>query len=168
MFEEELNDLYGQIVSKMCEMIPCEYESIHFNGDISEDGGRVFFFFNTKEEKDKYIYSLDIPNEFNVSEKVFYKLNDELFELTRKLNNVFIENGQEAWKSVTMHYNNSGKFELKYSYIDWFEQGYGILDRVNYFKYLYLNMMPYGGEKYLKKMKKMEKYELEHTEGNNS
>ena len=165
MFEEKLNDLYGEIVGKMCSMIPCEYESIHFEGEMSDTGGSVRFFFNTKEKEDEYIDSLHIPKRFNVSKEIFNKLDDELYELTRELYNTFIENGQEAWHSVIMHYDKDGKFQLKYNYIDWFEKGYMQIDIINYFKYKYLNIIP-SSESYLDKMKKMEKYELEQTNNN--
>ena len=165
MFEEKLNDLYGEIVGKMCSMIPCEYENIHFLGRMSDDGGSVRFYFNTKEKDDEYIDSLDITEKFNVSEEIFNKLDDELYDLTRELYNTFVENGQEAWICVIMHYDKNGKFELEYNYIDWFEKGYTQMDIISYFEYKYLNIMPYGGERYLKVMKKMESIELEQANG---
>lgn len=165
MFEEKLNKLYSEIVNKISSMIPCEWESIHFEGEISDTGGCVYFFFNTKEKQDEYVYSLHIPKKFNVSKNIFNKLDDELFELTRELYNTFIENGQEPWVSVIIHYDNSGKFELKYNYIDWFEKGYTQTDLINYFKYKYLNINP-SSETYLDEMKKMESFELKQTNGN--
>lgn len=157
MFEEKLNELYGKIVGQICDMIPVEYEDIYFEGRMSDGGGSVYFFFNTTESED-YIYSLRIPKTFDVNRNVFDKLDDELYELTRELYNTFIEDGQEAWSSVRMHYDKSGQFKLEYSYIDWFEKGYTNTDVINYFKYKYLNIIP-SDEEYLDEMKKMESIE---------
>lgn len=158
MFEEKLNELYGEIIGKICDMIPIEYEDIHFEGRISDGGGNIYFYFNTIEMKDEFIYYLKIPKKYEVSKEIFFKLYSELFELSKKLYNTFIENGQAVWYSVRMHYNKNGQFKAEYNYIDWFEKGYTDVNIMDYFQYKYLNIIP-SSESYLNEMKKMERIE---------
>ena len=47
--------------------------------------------FNTPDRSDEYIYSHDIPDVFNVSEKEYDKTYDELFHLSVELQEIFIK-----------------------------------------------------------------------------
>ena len=82
MFELELNKIYQNIAQKINDTIPVEWDIFCFNAEIHNQEGGVLFFFNTPDRLDEYIYSHDIPDVFNVSEKEYDKKYDELFHLS--------------------------------------------------------------------------------------
>ena len=68
VFELELNKSI-KYSAKINDTIPVEWDIFYFNAEIYNQEGGVLFFFNTPDRSDEYIYSHDIPDVFNVSEK---------------------------------------------------------------------------------------------------
>ena len=162
MFEAQLNEVYKQVAQKVSDMIPEEWNSFYLNAEITNKEGGVFFFFDTPRNVGNYIYSHDIPDIFNVSEKQYDGEYDELFDLTKEMQQIFIDNDQEPWFSVTMIVNSEGKLKVHFDYINWTETEFGPTARIKYFEYKYLNK-ELQNEKDKELMKKMEKYEQEHS-----
>ena len=77
-------------------------------------------------------------------QKIFKELLDELYENFERLKKLFIENNQEPWTSCEFDFNNEGKLNVSFDYIDWKNSEFGPLARENYYEYkslvLYLNM----------------------------
>ena len=138
-FENELNKLYRKIAEKINDMIPVEWEEFYFNGEVKDGEGGVYFFYTTLDEKQEYKYSHYIPRMYNVDRKIYNQFLHELFDLTVQLQQVFIDNQQEAWFSVTMIVNGEGKLTVRFSYVNWNDSEFGPSDRIEYFEYKYLN-----------------------------
>ncbi|WKB36499.1 DUF600 family protein [Terrilactibacillus sp. S3-3] len=143
MFEEKLNKLYTKIAQQVNDMIPDEWVNFYLNGElVNGEGGVFFFFYDTPKNRDYYIYSHDIPEIYNISEKAYDKENDKLFKLVRSLQQVFSDNDQEAWTSMVMIVNNERKLKVHFDYINWLESEFGPTDRINYFEFKYLKRQP--------------------------
>ncbi|UTE73385.1 antitoxin YezG family protein [Rossellomorea marisflavi] len=136
-FENELNQLYEKIAYQVHDIIPTEWDTFCFNGEVKEKDGGVFFFFKPTE-KEEYVYSHFIPSLYGLDKKVYSKGLHQLFQLTVDLQRVFIENGQEPWFSVTLILERTGKLNVKFDYTDWHSSEFGPSDRIMYFEYKYV------------------------------
>lgn len=137
-FEIELNRLYTQIAQQINDMIPTEWDSFSFNGEVKDESGGVFFFFKPKDEEQQ-IYSHYIPKIYSVDKRMYNKELHRLFELSVELQKIFIENDQEPWFSVTLLVNDTGKLKVHFDYTNWHESEFGPTARIEYFEYKYLN-----------------------------
>lgn len=156
--EKKMNDLYRKIAEIIDHMIPLEWDEFYFNGEVENGEGGVFFFFKPKNEDD-YVYSLDIPNNYDINSDEYNLLENKLFKVTNDLKNVFLENGQEPWFSVTMKLTSEGKLKIEYDYTKWGESNFGPSDRLEYWESKYLNNIPQDESDRIKidKMKEFEK-----------
>lgn len=57
-----MNRIYHEIAEIVNEMIPEKWESFHCYAQVSETGGGTYFFYNTPDKKEEFIYSLDISS----------------------------------------------------------------------------------------------------------
>ena len=140
-FEENLNKMYQEIANHINEMIPTEWEQVYTMAYIDEEGGEVFFNY-TKLDSDNLHYYTDIPKDYNVSEKIFSKLSFTLYKLFKSLRELFIENNQEPWTSCEFDFNNEGKLNVTFDYIDWKNSEFGPLARENYYEYRKFGIIP--------------------------
>jgi uncharacterized protein (TIGR01741 family) len=138
-FEIELNKLYEQIAQHVSDMIPVEWNEFYFNGEVKDEEGGVFFFFTPVDSNADAVYSHDIPDLYQINENAYDEELNKLFELTVKLQQVFIENDQEPWFSVTLLVNDTGKLKVHFDYTNWHESEFGPTARIEYFEYKYLN-----------------------------
>ncbi|MFF2342695.1 immunity protein YezG family protein [Bacillus mycoides] len=161
-FENELNKLYRKIAEKINDLIPVEWEEFYFNGEVKDGEGGVYFFYTTLDAKQEYQYSHYIPRMYNVDRKIYNQFLHELFDLTVQLQQVFIDNQQEAWFSVTMIVNGEGKLKVRFSYVNWNDSEFGPSDRIEYFEYKYLNR-ELTDEIDKELMARMEKFEEERS-----
>ncbi|MEB5760277.1 TIGR01741 family protein [Staphylococcus haemolyticus] len=141
VFEEEVSKLYNEIANKINEMIPAEWEQVYTMAYIDEEGGEVFFNY-TKLNSDELHYYTDIPKDYNVSEKIFSKLSFTLYKLFKKLRELFRDSNQEPWTSCEFDFNNEGKLNVSFDYIDWKNSEFGPLAKENYYEYKKFGMIP--------------------------
>ncbi|MED4648445.1 antitoxin YezG family protein [Bacillus inaquosorum] len=117
METEKMGQLYQQIAEQLNEMIPSEWTKIILYAEILDDSSEVYFFFNTPQSEE-YIYSHDIPKQFDVSKKIYVSLLIELQELFEELREEFKANNQDTWTNLTLKLENTGKFSIDYDYTD--------------------------------------------------
>ena len=67
---------------------------------------------------------------------------DELYENFERLKKLFIENNQEPWTSCEFGFNNEGKLNVSFDYIDWKNSEFGPLARENYYEYKKFGIVP--------------------------
>ncbi|MED3897470.1 DUF600 family protein [Priestia aryabhattai] len=157
-FENELQTLYRKLTQKISDMIPVEWSSFYFNGEVKDGEGGVYFFYKVVGEENEYQYSHLIPRTYQVEKKAYNHSLHELFHLTVQLQNVFMENQQEPWYSVTMIVNDETKLKVHFSYINWNDSLFGPSARIKYFEYKYLSR-ELADEKDKEQMMKMKRYE---------
>ncbi|MBD8037379.1 DUF600 family protein [Solibacillus sp. A46] len=137
-FEIELNELYKQIAQQVNDLIPIEWSDFYFNGEVKNKEGGVFFFF-TPIGNNEPVYSHDIPDLYPIVESVYDEKLHKLFEQTVKLQQVFIDNDQEPWFSVTLILNSLGKLNVHFDYTNWHDSEFGPAARIEYFDYKYVS-----------------------------
>ena len=161
-FEEKLNKMYQEIANHINEMIPTEWEQVYTMAYINEEGGEVSFNFTIPGRDDLHYYTA-IPKEYNVSEKIFSELSFTLYKLFKSLRELFIENNQEPWTSCEFDFNNEGKLNVSFDYIDWKNSGFGQISRDYYYEYKKFGILP-EKEYAINKVKKVEQYIKEQEE----
>ncbi|KAF1341153.1 DUF600 family protein [Bacillus subtilis subsp. subtilis] len=112
-----LESTYLQITDVIGKIIPADWSKIVLYAEILDGSREVYFFFQTPEN-DEYIYSHDIPEQFQVSKKIYTELLIDLQELFKQLHNEFKENNPEAWTNLTLNLESNGTFSIDYNYDD--------------------------------------------------
>lgn len=112
-----LEKAYLKITDAIGKIIPSEWSKVVLYAEILDGSREVYFFFQTPEN-DEYIYSHDIPEQFQVSKKIYTELLLDLQELFKQLHNEFKENNPEAWTNLTLNLENDGTFSIDYDYED--------------------------------------------------
>jgi len=139
--EQKMNQLYRTIAEIIDQMIPTKWDDFYFNGEVENGEGGVYFFFKPENESG-YIYSLDIPNVYNVNPHEYTHLETKLFATANDLKNLFLENEQEPWYSITMKLTSAGKLNIEYDYTKWGKSNFGPSDRLEYWESKYLKHIP--------------------------
>ncbi|PZT55553.1 immunity protein YezG family protein [Paenibacillus silvae] len=139
--EKKMNELYRTIAEIIDRMIPVQWEDFYFNEEVENGEGGVFFFFKPENESE-YIYSLEIPGRYNVNSDEYDQLENKLFEVTNDLKNLFLDDGQDPWFSMTMKLTSEGKLSVVYDYTKWGESTFGPSERLEYWESKYLGHMP--------------------------
>ena len=160
--EKQLNEMYQEIANHINDMIPTEWEQVYTMAYIDEGGGEVFFNYTTPVSDDLHYYTT-IPYDYNVSQKIFSDLSFTLYKLFKRLRELFIENNQEPWTSCEFDFNNEGKLNVAFAYIDWKNSEFGPLARECYYEYKKFGVLP-EKEYAINKVKKVEQFIKEQEE----
>lgn len=155
--EEQMNALYREIAETINELIPEDWEEFYFNGEVENGEGGVFFFYKPTNKK-YYVYCRDILKKNNINSQIYKDLMRGLLETTNSLKNVFLDNGQDPWFSITIKLTSEGKLKIEYDYTKWKESSFGPSDRLEYWESKYLNNIPQdeGDRIKIDKMKEFE------------
>ncbi|MRN53043.1 antitoxin YezG family protein [Paenibacillus monticola] len=140
--EKRLNDLYRQIAETVNEMIPELWEKFYFYAQVSEDGGGTYFFYQPASNQEKYEYSLEIPNKYQVNEKKYRLDKRKLFSIAEEMREVFKSENQELWYSFTLILERTGELKVHFDYTNWFDTDYSFSDQLIIWKYKYLSEIP--------------------------
>ncbi|MCG1297605.1 TIGR01741 family protein [Staphylococcus epidermidis] len=140
-FEENLNEMYQEIASKINEMIPTEWEKVYTIAYIGEEGGQVVFFY-TKPESDELNYYTNIPKDYNVSREIFRDLWSNLYDEFKKLRELFRESNQELWTSCEFDFTNEGKLNVAFDYIDWKNSEFVPMALETYYRFKKFGIVP--------------------------
>ncbi|GGJ94771.1 putative antitoxin YezG [Lentibacillus kapialis] len=140
--EKQMEQMYPIIAEHIISMIPDgKWHEIYLYAEILDDAREVFFYFNTSENED-FIYSHDIPEQFNVSETSYDELLLELQAKFSDLRQIFINNDQEAWTNLTLVLKYPGKININYNYEDVINSGVTPTQRQMIFEYQHFGLLP--------------------------
>ena len=139
-FEENLNEMYQEIANKINEMIPVEWDKVYTKAYIKEESKEVFSTILYLVVMNYITILLFLKN--IMFQKIFKELLDELYENFDRLRELFIENNQEPWTSCEFDFNNEGKLNVSFDYIDWKNSEFGPLARENYYEYKKFGILP--------------------------
>ena len=137
--EEKLNELYGRIANALNDVIPEEWDKVYMYAQLVEDVSEVFFYYYPVGSNE-FVYCLDIPELFEISENEYDKLMDKLTKELYTLWYEFKNNGQEQWTNLTFILENNGKFKIDYDYTDLSDVDDSEMHLV--WEYKYLGIMP--------------------------
>lgn len=115
--EQQLATLYNKLADKIISMIPVKWNKIYYLGEVEKgklSWSSVFYFeeINSKE----IVKSHGIPEKYNVSEKIYDELLDELDVILIEIYDCFIKNNQEPWEQLSFELDMAGKFKIDYLY----------------------------------------------------
>lgn len=158
MLEEELNKIYRKIAETINDTIPVTWGTFYFNAEIDKREGGIFFFFNTPNNLDEYVFSHDLPDIFHLNEKEYDENYNKLFRLSVNLQEKFLEYDQEPWYSFDMNVTSEGKLKVHFGYTQWNKSDFGPSDRIDYFEYKYLKKVSNNRAEKIK-FEKMREYE---------
>jgi hypothetical protein len=109
----------SQLITELCslstESIPEQWEKIALYGEINDYSRTVFFYFKPKN-RSEWIYSLDFEDIYDSDEE---KLDASLTAIEHKTAEIWESIKKETGKPfswMTLIINESGKFEINYSY----------------------------------------------------
>ncbi|MCC2529340.1 antitoxin YezG family protein [Bacillus halotolerans] len=136
-----LESTYLQITDVIGKIIPADWTKVVLYAEILDGSREVYFFFQT-QENDEYIYSHDIPEQFQVSKKIYTELLIDLQELFKQLHNEFKENNPEAWTNLTLNLESNGTFSIDYDYEDVIESTLDEYQRQMIWEYNNLGIFP--------------------------
>ncbi|MEC1441948.1 immunity protein YezG family protein [Bacillus subtilis] len=122
--------------------VAADWSKIVLYAEILDGSREVYFFFQTPEKNDEYIYSHDIPEQFQVSKKIYTELLIDLQELFKQLHNEFKENNPEAWTNLTLNLESNGTFSIDYDYEDGIESSLDEYQRQMIWEYNNLGIFP--------------------------
>ncbi|MDG5471425.1 DUF600 family protein [Jeotgalibacillus sp. ET6] len=109
--------IYQKIANVLIDMIPEQWDKIVLYAEVREGFSQVYFYYYPKDHE-KPVYSLDIPDRFNVDKHEYREMKQELYKCFEEIWNEFKVQDQEQWESATFILNNAGQMKLNYGYDD--------------------------------------------------
>ena len=85
MFENQLTQLFNDIANHVNRIIPETWNDLYLNVELKEGDGEVLFYFNTKENPEKYIFSHDIPVIYDIPFSEYMDSFDRLMSISRNI-----------------------------------------------------------------------------------
>lgn len=116
-------EIYLELQKKLFYIIPEKWESIYLYASIIEvphkrpTGEMYFYYFPKGIIKKKAVNCYEIPNVFNIDEDKYSKLINDLYDLIKKLRQVWYNKTHKKWSSITISIENH-QFKLEYDYQD--------------------------------------------------
>ncbi|WP_052723772.1 immunity protein YezG family protein [Paenibacillus wulumuqiensis] len=137
-----VENIYQKLASAINDIIPTEWEKVYFYGEVLDDSSEVYFYFNTLEAPQNYIYVYEIPNLYHVEEEVVDREVFALHAICEELREVFRESNQELWTNFTMIIDHTGHFKVDYDYTDLINIEMTDFKRQLIWEYDHLGMVP--------------------------
>ena len=119
----ELRTLYFKIQNQIFYMIPEKWDKIFLYAAMLEDeehlpkGEMFFYYYPSGLLKKNPINVYEVPAKFNIDEKAYTKLVDNLYETVVLIRKEFEKAKEEMWTSLTISIENL-KFKIEYDYED--------------------------------------------------
>ena len=155
-----MDEFFKSIAEQVNEMIPVVWNTFYLFGELADDssGGGVYFYFDEDINKNEYIYSLDIPEKYNIPKDEFRKKSSLLFDTVYDLKEIFIDNELKLWQTIVVSVNEDMKLTINFDYTKWFGSAYTPMKRHEYYCYKYLGKVP-EDKKQEELFKEMEEYQ---------
>lgn len=134
----KFDTLYSKIARIITKMIPEKWSKVYLFCAKEEDTQQSFFYYYPTTN-DKPVYSLDIPEMFEMNDDQYEDLKDQLFDYLENLWMAFKQNGNEPWTTFTMNFDDSGHFQSEYGYE---ELKFGPFQRRLIWEYNHLGIVP--------------------------
>ncbi|SEJ53513.1 conserved hypothetical protein [Bhargavaea ginsengi] len=115
MDTKEKENRYTAIANTVLEMIPEKWDWVKLYAEYW-DGYYKCYFYYTPAGSDEYIYNLDIPDEYEVSQETFDRLDEQLYDHIKVLRNEFKNQEEKPWTNLTFSLQSDGKMKIDYDY----------------------------------------------------
>ena len=117
METKQMEVLYQKIANILIDMIPEDWEKILLYAEVREGFSQVYFYYYPVNRAEP-VYSLDIPDIFQVDKRFYKELKRELYECFEELWNEFRVQNQEPWTNLTYILDSTGRMRINYGYDD--------------------------------------------------
>lgn len=124
-------------------MIPEKWDKVYLYASVIEgmnqlETGEMFFYYFPKGIlKKEPVNVYEVPNKFNIEEREYFKLADELYGWLKELRKAIFEENGKRWSNVTISIENF-KFIVEYHYEDLNNSPYNSYERHIIWRYRYL------------------------------
>lgn len=148
---------FTDIQEKLYYMIPEKWSAIYLYASVYEgvnnvETGEMFFYYFPKSIlKKEAINVYEVPSKFNIDEKKYFSLTDEIYKIIKKLKKEFQRVNGKKWTNITISIVNN-KFCIDYGYEDLKNYQFNSFERHIIWRYIYLKT---GLNTYNKKERKI-------------
>lgn len=114
---------HEDIQEKIFAMLPEKWERLYLYASVINhfnklQTGEMFFFYYPKGLlKKRPVNVYEVPFKFNIDERQYFKLANELYDSIKKLKTIYVENHEKAWTNLTISIENL-KYKVEYGYED--------------------------------------------------
>lgn len=143
VIDPKIKKIYSQIQKQLFYMIPEKWNKVYLYSSILErqnnlETGELYFYYVPNGIlKKNPVNVYEIPNRFSINEDVYLKLVDKLYSEIKKLQKVFIENGEEKWHAIIISISDF-KFNVEYFYDDLGNSRFTSYEKHLIFRHIYL------------------------------
>lgn len=144
VIDPKIRRIYSQIQKQLFYMIPEKWNKVYLYSSILErqnnlETGELYFYYVPNGIfKKNPVNVYEISNRFSINEDVYLKLVDKLYSQIKKLQKVFIENGEEKWHAVVISIADF-KFNVEYFYDDLGNSRFTSYEKHLIFRHIYLD-----------------------------
>ncbi len=118
---KSLKMAHEEVQQKLFAMLPEKWDRIYLYASIidhfnSLQTGEMFFFYYPKGVlKKRPINVYEVPVKFNIDEKQYFSMADDLYASLKKLRKECIQNNEKPWTNLTISIEKL-KYKVEYSY----------------------------------------------------
>ena len=138
---------HDEVQKKLFLMLPEKWDKIFLYASIIDhfnnlQTGEMFFYYYPKGVlKKRPVNVYEVPMKFNIDEKQYFRLADDLYDAIKRLREECINNKEESWTNVTISIEKQ-KYRAEYGYETLNYDDATLNERHTVWAYKYLDM-PY-------------------------
>lgn len=120
---KSLKMAHEELQQKIFMMLPEKWDRLYLYASVIDhfnnlQTGEMFFFYYPRGVlKKRPINVYEVPIKFNIDEKQYFRLADELYASIKKLRKECIDNHEKRWTNMTISIEKL-KYKVEYSYDD--------------------------------------------------
>ncbi len=140
---KSLREAHEEVQQKIFEMLPERWDRLYLYASVIDhfnrlQTGEMFFFYYPKGVlRKRPVNVYEVPVRFNVDERQYFILADELYASIKKLRDECRENHEKPWSNMTISIEKL-KYRVEYGYEDLNTSEFSINDRHLIWGYKYL------------------------------
>lgn len=145
---KNMKDKYEKIQNGLFDLIPEKWDEIYLYASVVDrpgdiQTGEMYFYYLPKGLlKKKPVNVYEVPKKFNINEKDYLKIVDNLYQTIKDLRQDFIDTEQELWTNLTISIAHC-RFKVEFYYDKISQEEYASYVRHVIWRYKYLHL---GGE----------------------
>ncbi len=121
IYPKSLKEAHEKLQQKIFVMLPEKWDRLYLYASVMDhfndlQTGEMFFFYYPKSVlKKKPVNVYEVPTKFNIDEKQYFRLADELYASIKKLRNECISNHEKPWTNMTISIEKL-TYKVEYGY----------------------------------------------------
>lgn len=138
---------HEEVQKKIFLMLPEKWDRLYLYASVIDhfnnlQTGEMFFYYYPKGVlRKRPVNVYEVPAKFNIDEKQYFRLADDLYDAIKKLREESIKNKEKPWTNVTISMEKS-KYIVEYGYEELSHDEAAVNERHIIWAYKYLNL-PY-------------------------